>query len=377
MKPFSFRVDGKVFTARPGFAEKTLPIASVPFPYEVSFPGAGAGPKALSRLLVENPASVLLIDEKVLALYGRAIKAPPERVFALPATERFKTLSGVKKVLDFMKRRSLGKGARAVVVGGGITQDICGFTCAVYKRGVDWTFFPTTLLSMCDSCIGAKTGVNYGGAKNQLGLFSSPRGVVIDPAFLKTLEAQQIKSGLGEIIKLAILGGESPLEFAGAGLEAALKGDTAVLEKLIRVSLAIKKSVIEADEFERGSRRALNYGHTAGHAIEAFTRYRIPHGEGVAMGIIVADALSAAHGLMREAERLRNEIFCRRIIGHKLSPRVPEALLAALVKNDKKTSGGFISFVMLRTPGDCVFVKTEAGPALAAEMKGIIRKYLC
>ena len=155
---------------------------------------------------------------------------------------------------------------------------------------------------MSDSCIGGKAGVNYKGAKNQLALFSAPNEVIINPSFINTLEKKDIQSGLGEILKLYITGGPAML----STYDRCIKNGTIVnkddAKSLIMGALAIKKAVIELDEFELNIRKALNYGHTLGHAIESISNYAIPHGVAVVVGMMLVNQMSCERGLLARAE---------------------------------------------------------------------------
>src|SRR3989338_5607310 len=175
-------------------------VQSVPRPYKVTWDSNANPCDTVNTVLASNPNNLLFIDEKVFQLYGQNICHPEDKIFKAPAMEQFKTLDGVTQLFDFLYSRNFTKGETLVVVGGGIVQDVAAFASACYKRGIKWVHFPSTLLSMCDSCIGGKTGINYRDTKNQLALFSAPHAVIINPNFLATLDKADIKSGLGEIL---------------------------------------------------------------------------------------------------------------------------------------------------------------------------------
>ncbi len=203
-------------------------------------------------------------------------------------------------MLDWLAEAGLTRTDPLLVVGGGIVQDVGGFAAHLFKRGLPWTYVPTTLLSQCDSCIGAKAGVNHGRFKNQLALFAAPRQVVIDPSLLATLAPLELRSGLGEIVKLHLTGGPFFADRLVAAFGAAGGGlpSPEALRTLTWDSLVVKRAVIERDEFELDHRRALNYGHTIGHAIENLSGFAIPHGQAIGFGMAIVNRLAVHRGLL-------------------------------------------------------------------------------
>ncbi len=236
-------------------------------------------------------------DKNILNLYGLQLGSLLENKFVLNPTETNKNSKSVFKIIDILQSINFTKKETLISIGGGITQDISAFTRSIFKRGIDWSFVPTTLLSMADSCIGAKTALNHKGVKNQLALFSSPREVIICPEFLKTLSSKDIESGYGEILKLVIIGGQHTInEFIT--ISKSKESELKKITKLIKLSLQIKKVIIEKDEFEFDLRRSLNYGHTIGHAIEPVLNYKIPHGIAVSIGMIIENNIAINSGLL-------------------------------------------------------------------------------
>jgi len=363
----SFIVGGKTFTI-PDVGDPSKPallqVHSSPRNYTVAFSRDDSG-RSVASELDANPGSALVCDEKVFKLYLENISIDQSRIFRAPATENFKTMDGVLKLVDFFDDLRISKSSLIVVAGGGIIQDVAAFACAMYKRGIDWTFFPTTLLSMCDSCIGAKANVNYRNGKNQLGLFTAPGKVIINPGFLETLSEFDIRSGLGEILKLFIMGGEKYLgiyeSFTKEDSEPRIEN---YLEMIIH-ALSLKIAVIQEDEFELDSRKILNYGHTIGHAVESLSNYSIPHGQAVALGISVVNDISVEHGMLSAVSR---DMIKRLIAG--LIGRNPEygdfdeKKFKDLILRDKKTRGGIVTFAALKKPGEMFLLKIPAGDEL-------------
>lgn len=374
MTTFNFSVSDKNFSFNDEFFKlESFTVNSVPRPYDVVW-NTAAPKQVIEQILAENPKNLLLTDRIVADLHFKDLSVAPERVLKIDATEEFKTLTGVEKVIDFLDNAGFGKGETLVVVGGGITQDVGGLASALYKRGIKWVFLPSTLLSMCDSCIGGKVGVNHKKTKNQLALFIAPRKVILCPAFLDTLDKREIKSGLGEILKLCVTGGRELLNHFEAHTHDGQVKSKADFQPLIFAALGVKKQVVEEDEFELDIRRSLNYGHTVGHALEVLSNYQIPHGQAVVMGIVIVDKLSANRGLLKEADRQEIKRCAQKLIDiKKLSDNIIEEL-PVLLRKDKKTIGNATSFVFITAPGKTQFVKLEVTAELTREITDIIKE---
>lgn len=378
MADLDFQIQDATFRVDPGdFEARRLTIRSVPRPYEVRLAPGGAASE-IQAVLRTSPRARLVADEKVHALHLRSIDADPRRVLLLAATETAKSLNGgVVPVIDWISDAGMTKSDPLVVVGGGIIQDIAGFAALLYKRGIPWTFFPTTLLSQCDSCIGAKTGVNHGKYKNQLAVFSAPREVVIDAAFLRTLEESEIRSGLGEVLKLHLTGGPfladrfaSALDSAGDGLPSLES-----LEALTWNSLLVKRSVIERDEFEIDLRRALNYGHTLGHAIENLSGFAIPHGKAICLGMAIVNQLAVNRGILAPSENERVLRLIEKIVDEPTRERLGEldvALLRDTLSRDKKNTGSTLNLVLMSRIGHLRFLGIENDARFSGELAEIL-----
>lgn len=219
-----------------------------------------------------GPNDFVIIDAKLRNYLGSH-----EFSYAVTACEDNKNIATVMMIIKHMAAGRTP--ARVVVIGGGMVQDIGAFVSSIYNRGIEWIYWPTTLLAMADSCIGGKSSLNSEYAKNKIGTFSCPTSVVINRRFLDTLDFGAIRSGLGEILKLCMI---------GDALDIYEKSDEV---QKIKISLLIKKSVIEVDQFDKGIRRTLNYGHTVGHALESMTGYKVPHGIAIIKGMLVENKL--------------------------------------------------------------------------------------
>ncbi len=376
----TFSIDEQVFQcSSETLKAPAFTVQSVPRNYELTWQAERAPTASINQHLAQNPNNVLLIDEKVWDLYGSDIIITADRVFKATATEAFKTLDGVTEVLDFLQVREFTKGEQLIVVGGGIIQDIGAFVGAIYKRGIPWIYFPTTLLSMADSCIGGKAGVNYKGAKNQLALFSTPYHVTIHPQFLTTLPLEAITSGMGEVLKLCIIGGAYFIELYQAEVTKGQVHSKAALQTLIMAALTVKKAIIEVDEFEINHRRSLNYGHTLGHAIEALSDYAIPHGQAVVIGMVLVNELSHQQGLLSAADLKQFNTLCYDLISDAVLQqlaRISFNNIMTLLQKDKKTVGAVTSFAFMEAPGDTRFVKVARDAGLMAAIDNALQKIL-
>lgn len=324
--------------------------------------------EAMDRLAGGKEAFVLL-DERIRLFYPEplaGLEAFP--IHAIPATEQEKTMDGVGRFLDFLQRHGANKKSTVVAVGGGIIQDIATFAAHVYYRGVAWEYYPTTLLGMADSCIGAKCGINLGLFKNQIGVFHSPRKVCICSGFLSTLSGSDILSGYGEILKLLLTGPRAQFEEFRRAVEAEGLAQ-APLPLLIRQSLAVKKSVIEQDEYETDLRRILNYGHTFGHSLEAMTRHAVPHGQAVAWGVDLANYVSMRRGLLGRDDFESIHGLIRKHFHARLASGCSAHELLEGMKRDKKASSGSVSLILLRHPGRLEIVPTLLDGRLEAEVQ--------
>jgi len=345
-----FKIENRDFYVNQNMNSNYFQVESMPHPYKVSLNEKDEPIELINKLIAKNERDILLIDENVYNLYCKNLKFPQNRIFKLSAIEENKTISEVVKLIEFLQNRDFTKGENLIVVGGGITQDIGGFVGACYKRGINWTFVPTTLLSMCDSCIGGKIGINHNNAKNQLALFSSPYEVIINPKFLNTLSEKEVKSGLGEILKLHIMAGRKTVDFY-LGYMSKNKLSGLDYKKLILSALSIKKSIIEVDEFESYYRKALNYGHTFGHAIEVLSEYAIPHGQAVIVGMIIANEFSYKYKLINLNEKQELFELGNQLIESSSFKMVSGKGILELLKKDKKARGNIIDIVLIESFG--------------------------
>jgi 3-dehydroquinate synthase len=232
------------------------------------------------------------------------INATKLNVVTIPDGEGYKTLETVENILNKCFEHKLDRKSLLIAFGGGVIGDMTGFTASIYQRGIDFIQIPTTLLSQVDASVGGKTGVNNKYGKNLIGAFYQPKAVYIDPAFLQTLPPREFAAGIAEIVKMAVMFDKSYFEF----LQKSDFRDTDTLKEVIRKSVELKAWVVNQDEKEAGIRAVLNYGHTFGHVVENETNYTTYlHGEAVAIGMVMANALAVELGLftLEEAEAVK------------------------------------------------------------------------
>jgi len=283
---------------------------------------------------ISNLGTHFIIDKNLLPLLDGKINS--NQVFFIKATEDTKSFTGIAPIISALLELNLKRDCKLVAIGGGITQDITCFIANTFMRGIEWVFIPTTLLAQSDSCIGSKSSINFGKYKNLLGSFTPPNKVVICNQFLKSLNEREIKSGIGEIVKLFFIDNKFiDYDWIRNNL------DVSIFE-----ALQIKKKFIEIDEFDRGIRNILNYGHCFGHAIESASNFNIPHGIAVALGMNIANQFSLATGLITSEryEKMRN-ILEKIYIEYVNFPINREELYSALSK-DKKNTGNKINIIL-------------------------------
>lgn len=299
-----------------------------------------------------TPGDFLLVDRNLSKLYAPRLEpllaAQPHLL--LIANEGQKEFSALGLIIEQLIAQGFRKNHRLVAIGGGVIQDISGFIASVLYRGVEWLFTPSTLLAQADSCIGSKTSVNFGSYKNQLGSFYPPSHIYIDPGLLETLSELEMRSGMGEMIHYFLISGRKDFEFIRDTYRACLK-DKDALRKAIARSLAIKREMVQRDEFDQGSRQIFNYGHSFGHAIETLTEYTVPHGVAVSFGMDLANFLSARLGYIDEG--LRQEIRPLLVANWgdaRFSQVGVTGLIQALGK-DKKNEGSQIKVILTKGLG--------------------------
>ncbi len=316
--------------------------------YEVSFSHGFSFISELASL--EN--RYVVVDSNVLELYGERLKpilGDSSRVLVFRSSERNKSakkaLELAEKVMELPSKRN----TMLISIGGGIVQDVTGFAASVLYRGIKWVFVPTTLLAQTDSCIGSKTSLNHAGNKNLLGTFYPPDKIYVDTDFIRTLSRKDYLNGLGEIAKIAITRGADGISEFESDLPKLLSSDLPKLQEWIMKSLEVKKAFIEEDEFDRGRRKLLNYGHTFGHALEKTSAYSIPHGQGVSIGILIANRISASRGRIDTATETKIQKMVIPLIKVKIKKEFFSDDFIETIKKDKKRTGDSLPAILLRS----------------------------
>ncbi len=292
----------------------------------------------------ENTARFCLpvLEKKI----GHVFKGP----IVIPAGEAAKNLATCESVWRAFLEKKLDRNGLVVLLGGGVVGDLGGFAAATWKRGIPFVQMPTTLLSMVDSSIGGKLGIDFEGIKNSVGVFQDPRAVFICPDFLATLPARELRSGFAEMAKHALIASETDWEF----FKNAPKPLDLDWPNLLENSLLVKKAVVEKDPFEQGPRKTLNFGHTIGHAIESHfltTENPLLHGEAIAIGMVCESWLSWKTGGISKKELDGIAAFFIKIFGKTDWPRAENTAFLETMRHDKKNAGGEIRFALLKKIG--------------------------
>lgn len=335
-------------------------------------PGAAARLRAMLDEARVPARRFIVSSPNVWRLHGERFHGVThEEPILIPDGERHKHLATVGRIYDALIRAAADRATAIVAIGGGVVGDVAGFAAATYLRGVPVVQVPTTLLAQVDSAVGGKVGVNHAMGKNLIGAFHAPAAVAIDPLLLATLPRREFRAGLYEVVKYGVIASRDLFDRVTDGLSAIFARDGSVLLPVIADSCRIKAAIVEQDERESGVRRTLNFGHTAGHALEAVTKYRrFRHGEAVAYGMLVAAALGVSRKVLSEGDRDR----LASLIMH-MGPLPPVGDLSATeileaVKRDKKVVDGRLHFVLPTSIGSTTTVtdvsEEELSEALVA-----------
>lgn len=304
----------------------------------------------IHRIFEKLPEDALFVVDQKLFSISLELKEllRDKRVYLYEASEERKTLSEVEKIFTFLWAHHTNE--TLVGIGGGITGDVAGFAAATFKRGIPFVLVPTTLLSMCDSSVGGKCGVNFHGIKNYIGAFKKPDGIMICTDFLKSLEEEELRSGMGEIIKYALLDADFSSDIFGLD-ERSLR--ELPFETYIRKGLIIKMKVVQEDFRDAGIRNILNLGHNVGHAVESVLPGKITHGEAVGLGLLAELTLSECKtGLEPYVKDQVKKIMQKYGMIDRLKGISEEKLIEAL-KKDKKNDE-HMRFTLLKKIGEPV-----------------------
>jgi len=317
----------------------------------------GTEAKAASR----SPKAALVTDENVARHYldpaAESLRAAGMEAEAVvvPPGEASKTLEGAGQLYDRMLKAGLDRGSVVVALGGGVVTDLGGFVAATYMRGVAWIAVSTSLLGQVDASVGGKTGVDHPECKNLIGAFHQPSAVLADVATLATLPDEELRTGLAEVVKHAVIRDADLFHTLEAAPDAVLARDAAVLEDVVTRSVEIKADVVMADEREGGLRRILNYGHTIGHALESLAMdaggrlgtAAVTHGRAVALGMMAEAHIAQARGTAAEPVVERQRALLQRFgLPVRLDAAPDAERCLAIMRHDKKAQSGRLRFIL-------------------------------
>ncbi len=277
---------------------------------------------------------------------------PPHQVIEVAAGEEFKNLNTCTHIWQQLTDLQFDRHAMLIIIGGGVLGDMGGFCAATYKRGINFTLMPTTLLAQVDASVGGKLGVDFNHYKNHIGVFQEPVATLISPQFLGTLPDRELRSGFAEIIKHCLIADKSMWE------EVILHDlNHQNLEELIAHSVKVKKAVTEADPREKGLRKTLNFGHTLGHALETFflnSPNRLFHGEAIAIGMMTESFIAHQKELLSKKEL---DSICRYILSifGKVNDLIDQSQIIALTLQDKKNKGAKVLMALPQGIGKAIW----------------------
>lgn len=323
---------------------ESITINSHKGPYSVYFQSDAL--EKLNASEIEN--THFIIDKHVAELYapqmGNILNSPS--VLLLDANEYSKSLDRFPGYIDSLVSNGIRRDHTLCAIGGGVIQDTTCFLAATMLRGVNWKFLPTTLLSQADSCIGSKSSINAGSAKNILGTFTPPQEVYISAEFLNTLDEIDVRSGVGEMLKVHAIDGPDSFDQIAENYDQLFSNSDTMIA-YIRRALEIKIDYIEEDEFDQGPRNIFNYGHSFGHALEAATDFAIPHGIAVTMGMDMANhsAKCLNFGSAENFTRMHPALK-KNYAGFEKSTVPLDRFLVAISKDKKNIGSGEVTLIL-------------------------------
>lgn len=331
----------------------------------------------IKKLKAGNDA-IVVTNKNIADIYGKVLKDSllksgiSVKFELVPDSEQAKSSAILIRLLNRIGSYDKNKTLFMIALGGGVIGDLAGFAASVYKRGVPYVQIPTTLLAQIDSAIGGKTAIDLKAAKNLVGSFYQPKAVISDVAALRSLSMRQIKNGLAECIKYGVIKDDSLFKYVEDNYKKLISLDLETLRRVILSSARIKAGIVDEDELDnKGKRAILNYGHTIGHAIEAASGYsgRYNHGEAIAIGMIIAAAISSKLGLMEKSDCNRIESLIKRC---GLPTRIKGLKLSAIYDahlRDKKFIHGKNRFILPLSIGNARVVEGIPDSVVAKTIK--------
>lgn len=337
----------------------------------------GSVEQELKKIIEEyGPDSVFFLADRhtychCFSLF-REINILQNHIILIEPGENHKSMESVEKIWKVLISKGARRNSVLINIGGGIVTDVGGFAASCFKRGIKCVNIPTTLLAQVDASVGGKTGINMGGLKNEVGTFSIPECVIIDTCFLKTLPVRQILSGFAEMIKHALLQGgphfQDIFSLSPESLSERISLD------LIKESVRVKENIVKSDPTEKGIRKALNFGHTVGHALESVAieqGVEFYHGDAVAWGMVAELYLSVKKRGFDENLYQQIRTFIRTLYPFYSFP-VTEEKLYGLMLHDKKNEKEGVNFTLLKAPGDYIIDNYCSREEILAALKSLV-----
>jgi 3-dehydroquinate synthase len=313
-------------------------------------PGGLSRLEELVRQYLPGRRIAMISDTNVHQLYEAGRLGSPSwkvETLTVPAGEQSKNRDSWAQLTDWLLERRFGRDSAVIALGGGVIGDLAGFVAATYMRGVPYFQVPTTLLAMLDASVGGKTGVDTPQGKNLVGAFHPPAAVLADPFTLNTLPDRDYQGGLAEAVKHGLIADRAYFEWMEAEAPALVGRHPGSVTRLIRRSVEIKAEVVSGDERELGRRAILNAGHTIAHAMEQVSNYQLPHGEAVALGLVVECELAERLGIAPSGLRVRVARLLERFgLPHRAPGRFKSSEVLATMASDKKNRDGLVHFAL-------------------------------
>ncbi len=313
--------------------------------------------KNLEKIISNNKKIVFLIDKKVFYIFKKLNNYKYQNYILVDCSEKIKSFKNYEQISEKILNIGIDRNSIIITIGGGALGDLAGFIASTLMRGIDLILIPTTLLSQVDSSIGGKNGINSKNGKNLIGTFYHPKKVIIDPGVLSTLPKREILSGYAEIIKHAIINDDKFFKWLDKYSKKILNLDKKTLSQAIYKSILIKKKYVLRDEKEKlknnYSRAILNFGHTFGHALEAFYKYnkKLTHGEAICIGMIIAGTLSYKLNYLplSELNKIKDHFKLNQL--PMTDNNIYNQKIFKIIKTDKKNINGKINFILLNKIG--------------------------
>ncbi len=333
----------------------TIPV-NTGKPYNV-YIGSGIINTAGSEMKTLGLSGKILIisDDNVAPLWLNAVKSSLDASgfevydFVIPHGEESKSADNLISILNFAAENKFSRSDTFLALGGGVVGDLCGFAAAVYMRGIDFVQIPTSLLAAVDSSVGGKTAIDLDSGKNLAGAFHQPRLVICDTDCFTTLPEEEFANGMGEVIKYGMFCDSELLDMLGNDFD---------IKATVARCVSIKAKVVEADEFEKGERAFLNFGHTIAHAIELLSRYTVPHGSAVAVGMAAITKACVKKGICEaEALNILLSLLDKYNLPNRFDYSVEDIYNATL--KDKKNANGKITLVLPTAKGKSILQKCD------------------